>query len=76
MVNFFVGIFGWILFVVEALVDFAKVSVGDVSVNLSGADVFVAEQRLDGAEVGAGREKVGGEGVAERMRRNLFGDAG
>lgn len=33
--------------------DFAKVLVGDVGVDLGGANVGVAEHRLDGADVGA-----------------------
>ena len=37
----------------EALMDFFKMLVGDVSVDLGGGDVGVAEQSLDGAEVGA-----------------------
>ena len=37
----------------KTFVYFAKVRVGDVSVDLGGADVGMAEERLDGADVGA-----------------------
>ncbi len=48
----------------EFFVDFAKVGVGDVSVDLGGGDVGVAEHGLDAAEVGAVHEEVGGERVS------------
>ena len=50
----------------EALVE-------DVGVDLGGGDVGVAEKRLDRAQVGAVREQVRGEGVAQRVRRDLGG---
>lgn len=56
--------------------DFAEVGVGDVGVDLGGGDVGVAEDGLDGAEVGAVHEEVGGEGVAEGVGGDVFGDAG
>lgn len=37
----------------ELFVDVFQVRVGDVGVNLSGRDVAVAEERLDGANIGA-----------------------
>src|SRR5262245_7539986 len=43
----------------------------DVRVALRGGEARVPEQLLDGAEVGAAAEQVGGEGVAERVRRRL-----
>ena len=43
--------------------DFAEVGVGNVGVNLGGRDIGVAEHGLDGAEVGAVHEEVGGERV-------------
>ena len=45
----------------ETFVDFAKMLVGDVSVNLGCRNVGVAEKRLDGADIGTVHEKVGGE---------------
>lgn len=56
--------------------DFAEVLVGDVGVDLGGGDVGVAEETLDGAEVGTVHKEVGGEGVAERVGSDVFGDAG
>lgn len=45
-------------------VGFAEVGVGDVGVDLGGGDVGVAEHALDGADVGAVHEEVGGEGMS------------
>jgi len=45
-----------------------------VGVDHGGLDVFVAEQFLDRANVIAVFEEVGGEGVAERMAADAFGD--
>ena len=36
----------------------------------------MAEQQLDGAQIGAGFQQVNGEGVAQRMRRDRLADAG
>ena len=47
-----------------------------MGVDLGGADVGVAEEGLDGADVGTVHEEVGGEGVAEGVRRDVLGDAG
>ncbi len=38
--------------------------VGDVGVNLGGGNVGVAEHGLNGADIGAIHEEVGGEAVA------------
>lgn len=43
---------------------------------MSGFDVFVAEEFLDGADVVAGFEEMGGEGMAEDMRGDMFVDLG
>ena len=48
----------------------------DVSVDLSGGDVLVAEHVLNHTEVGAILDEVGGERVPESVRRNLLVDAG
>lgn len=56
--------------------DFAEVGVGDVGIDLGGGDVGVAEHGLDGADVGAVHEEVGGEAVAESVGRNMLRDAG
>ena len=50
------------------VVDFSHVVGGDVGVDLGGDEVGVAEEFLDGAEVGAVVEEVGGEGVAQGVR--------
>ena len=44
----------------------------DVGVELGGGDVFMAEKFLDGADIGAGFEEVGGEGVAEGVGAGAF----
>jgi hypothetical protein len=49
---------------------------GDVSVDLSRDEALVAEELLDGADVGAAIEKVSGEAVAERMGRGAKVEAG
>ena len=36
----------------------------------------MAEQDLNGAEIDAGFEQVGGEGVPQQVRMNGLGDAG
>lgn len=70
---FFGGLFG---FGVELFVDFFEVLVGNVGVNLGSGDVGVSEHGLDGADVGAVHEEVGGEAMAQGMWGNVFGDAG
>ncbi len=56
--------------------DFFQVGVGDVGVDLGGGDVGMAEHGLDGADVGAVHEEVGGKAVAEGVGGDVFGDAG
>lgn len=56
--------------------DFFEVLVGDVGVDLGGGDVGVAEHGLDGTDVGAVHEQVGGEAMAKSMRRDVLGNAG
>ena len=50
--------------------DFTETGRVDMRVDLGRADVRVAEQLLDGANVGAMREHVGRETVPEDMRRS------
>jgi hypothetical protein len=45
--------------------DAGGAAVEDVGVDHGGGDVAVAEELLDGADVGAVLQQVGGEGVAE-----------
>lgn len=56
--------------------DLLEVGVGDVGVDLGGGDVGVAEEGLDGAEVGAVHEEIGGEAVAKGVGADVLGDAG
>lgn len=44
----------------------------DMCVDLCGADIGMAEQFLDDAEVGAAAEEVGGEAVTQDVRRDAF----
>jgi hypothetical protein len=46
----------------------------DVGGDHGGGDVLVAEEFLDGEDVGAVPEEVGGEGVAERVAGDPLGD--
>lgn len=43
---------------------------GNVRVDLSGLDVLVAQELLNRPEISAGIEGVGGEGMAEHVRRD------
>ena len=48
----------------------------EVGIDLGGGNAFVAEHFLNGAEVGAAFNEVGGEGMAEGMRGDVLGDPG
>jgi hypothetical protein len=45
----------------------------DLGIALGGREARMAEQLLDGAEIGAGAEQMRGEGVPQRMRRRRLG---
>src|SRR3989338_11047921 len=60
---------------VKRFVHFAKLLVGYVSINLRGGDGGVAEERLHAPDVGAVREQVGREGVAEGVGGDALGNA-
>ena len=47
-----------------------------MGVYLGGRNVAVAEHHLYRTQVGAVAEQVGGKGVANHMRRDIFVDAG
>ena len=49
-------------------------AVEDVGVDHGGGDVAVAEELLDGADVVAGLEQVGGEGVAQGVAADSLGE--
>jgi hypothetical protein len=51
-------------------------AIEDVGVDHGGRDVAVAEELLDGADVVSGFQKVGGEGVAEGVAADAFGEVG
>jgi hypothetical protein len=51
-------------------------AVEDVGVDHGGPDVAVAEEFLDGADVGAAGEKMGREGVAKGVTGGSLGDTG
>ena len=53
----------------------AKLRADQVQVTASGADVAVAQQFLDGEEVYAAFEQVGGEAVAQGVRATTLHDA-
>ena len=49
---------------------------GDVSINLRGGNIRMAQQQLHDAQIGAVVDEVGREGVAQRVRRERFVNAG
>ena len=61
---------------VEGAADAEGAAVEDVGVDHGGGDVAVAEELLDSANVVAGLEEVGGEGVAEGVAAGRLGDFG
>ena len=52
--------------------DISQLFVCNMGVNLGSGDVGVTEKSLDGAEVGAVGEQVGGETVADDMGRDFL----
>src|ERR1051325_10698722 len=56
---------------VRLVVGFHQATEVDVRVALRGREARMAEELLDGAQVGAGAEEGGREGGPERMRRRL-----
>lgn len=56
--------------------DLTEVGVGNVGVDLCSADIRVAEEGLDGADVCAVNEEVGSEGMSEGVRGNMFSNTG
>lgn len=61
--------------VVEVFVDFAQVFVGEVSIDLRGADIGVAQEHLHRAEVSAVLQEVGSKRVTHDVRGYLFRNA-
>ena len=60
----------------EIFMDIAELFVRHMSVDLRCGNVGVAEGGLDGAEIGAVWKQVGGEGVANGVRRYFLGNSG
>ena len=58
---------------VERGTDGEAAAIQDVGVNHSGFDIFVTEQLLNGSNIIAGFEQVGGEGMTQRMWPDRFG---
>ena len=56
------------LFVMEALMNLSQLLVCHVSINLGGCDRRMAQERLDGTDIGAIAQKIGGIAVTEGMR--------
>ena len=54
----------------------AQALIGDVGVYLRRCDRGMAEHALHRADVGTAAQKIGGERVAQGVRRHLYGDAG
>ena len=48
--------------------NFFEVRVGNVGIDLGGADIGVAEHSLDGANIGAIHEKISRKAVTQSMR--------
>lgn len=46
-----------------------------MGIDLGGSNVSVTEKTLNGTQVGAIHEKVGGKTMAEGVRGDMFGDA-
>jgi len=61
---------------VDGAEDGSGAAVEDVGVDHRGIEVCVAEEFLDGADVGAGFQEMGGEGVAEGVAGGGLEDFG
>jgi len=63
-------------FAMKTFVHRAEFAIGDVGINLSRGDTTVAKQELNGAQVRAVTEEIGGETMTQSVRCNWFCDAG
>ncbi len=66
----------WLAIHIEGAPDAAAAAIEDVCVDHGGADVVVAEEFLDRADVVAALEEVGGEGVPQGVTARGLGDVG
>ena len=64
-----------VLGIVQGTADAEGAAVQDVRVDHGRGDVFVAEKLLDGSDVLAGFQQVGGEGAAEGVQLTSLGIA-
>ena len=55
---------------------FLEVRVGDMGVDLGSGDIGVSKHGLNGADVGAIHQEIGGEAMSQSVRGNMFGDTG
>lgn len=58
----------------KPLVDIAQMLVGDVRIDLGGADITVAEHALNTPNIGAVHQQVSRETMPHGVRANVFGD--
>ena len=61
---------------VEGLVNFFKLLIGDVGIDLGSRNRGVAQHRLDAPDVSAVNEQISGKAVAESVGMDFFDDAG
>jgi hypothetical protein len=45
---------------------------GDMGINLRGREIRMAQHDLDTAQIGAVFQQMGGKGMTESVRRNVF----
>ncbi len=69
------GLNDWGLEGVGGALDPEGAALGDVGADHRGFEVSVAEEFLDGADVGAGLEEMGGEGLSEGVGGDALCDA-
>jgi hypothetical protein len=55
---------------------FLEMLIGDMGVDLGGGDRGVSEHRLDAPDIRSIGEEIGSKGVPQRMRVDIFDDAG
>ena len=60
----------------EGVGDLLQMLRGQVQIAGRHLQIFMAEQKLDGAQVGAGFEQMGGPRVANQVRGNSLANAG
>lgn len=48
----------------------------DMRINFRGGDGFMSQHALNGPQIGAAFQQMGGKGMAERVRADILGDAG